>query len=172
MENSILGFDLMRYANLLKRRIAAWARISGSDEYEGIRGVMLISPAPEGSWVDVFVKGLPEYKPATQTSQPIGPFGFHIHDGQSCSPEGGAEPFSMAMGHFNPENQPHGNHAGDFPVLFSNGGVAQMSFYTDKFSPEQVIGKTVILHLNPDDYRTQPAGNSGKKIACGEIKSA
>jgi superoxide dismutase, Cu-Zn family len=44
-------------------------------------------------------------------------------------------------------------------------------FFTDKFNVQEVIGKSVIIHENPDDYRTQPAGNSGKKLACGVIKA-
>ncbi|MGJ0847981.1 recombinase family protein [Tissierella praeacuta] len=70
---------------------------------------------------------------------------------------------------YNENTLPHGNHSGDFPVLFSNNGYARMSFFTNKFKPEDVIDKSVIIHLNPDDYRSQPAGNSGKRIACGVI---
>jgi Cu-Zn family superoxide dismutase len=66
---------------------------------------------------------------------------------------------------------PHGNHAGDFPVLFSNHGVARMCFFTDKFTVQDVLGKMLVIHENPDDYRTQPAGDSGRRLACGEIKS-
>jgi len=65
---------------------------------------------------------------------------------------------------------PHGNHAGDFPVLFSNNGVARMCFFTNKFKVADIIGKAVVIHQNPDDYRTQPAGDSGKRLACGVIK--
>lgn len=45
-----------------------------------------------------------------------------------------------------------------------------MTFFTDKFDVEDIIGKTVIIHESPDDYRTQPAGNSGRRLACGVIK--
>lgn len=69
-------------------------------------------------------------------------------------------------------NQPHGNHAGDFPVLFSNNGYSRMIFFTDKFEAEEVIGKSVIIHENPNDYRSQPSGNAGKRIACGVIEEA
>lgn len=44
-----------------------------------------------------------------------------------------------------------------------------MNFFTDKFKPVDVVDKSVIIHLNPDDYRTQPAGNSGLRIGCGVI---
>lgn len=171
MEENIQSFDLMRYARKLRRRIVAHAAINGSEKFYNIRGHVLFSSATGGSWVDVFIRGLPQYRPATDTSDPIGPFGFHIHEGSMCEPMGDGDPFSQAMGHYNPYNEPHGNHAGDFPVLFSNGGFAQMSFYTDKFYPEQIIGKTVLIHLHPDDYRTQPAGDSGERIACGVIKA-
>ena len=82
---------------------------------------------------------------------------------------GGNDPFSEAGGHYNPTNQPHGNHVGDFPVLFSNNGKALMSFFTDKFQVGDIVGKAVVIHLNPDDYRTQPAGDSGPRIGCGVI---
>jgi Cu-Zn family superoxide dismutase len=78
-------------------------------------------------------------------------------------------PFLTAGEHYNPTNQPHGNHAGDFPVLFSNDGRAVMNFFTNKFTVGEIIGKSVVIHQNPDDYRTQPAGNSGKRLACGVI---
>ncbi len=45
-----------------------------------------------------------------------------------------------------------------------------MWFYTNKFNVEDVVGKTIIIHESPDDYRTQPAGNSGKRLACGVIR--
>jgi Cu-Zn family superoxide dismutase len=44
-----------------------------------------------------------------------------------------------------------------------------MSFFTNKFRVSQVIGKAVIIHENPDDYRTQPAGAAGKRLACGVV---
>jgi len=45
-----------------------------------------------------------------------------------------------------------------------------MWFYTNKFSVEDVIGKAVIIHENPDDYRSQPAVDAGKRLACGVIR--
>ena len=45
-----------------------------------------------------------------------------------------------------------------------------MIFFTDKFKPDDVIGKSVIIHENPDDYRSQPAGDAGKRIGCGVIR--
>lgn len=93
-------------------------------------------------------------------------FGFHIHEGESCT----GEDFADTKGHYNPKNCPHPCHAGDMPPLFGNDGKAWMAFATNRFSVEEIIGKTVVIHSNPDDFTTQPAGNAGKKIACGVIK--
>jgi len=56
-----------------------------------------------------------------------------------------------------------------FSVLFSNGGRARMTFFENKFKIPQIIGKSVIIHQGPDDYKTQPSGNSGKMTTCGVI---
>ena len=45
-----------------------------------------------------------------------------------------------------------------------------MAVYTNRFKPSDVINKTVMLHRNPDDFRSQPSGNSGVRIACGTIE--
>lgn len=121
--------------------------------------------------VCVNITDLPEYKPATGNQNPIGPHGFHIHENGTCEVGNPQEPFQAAGGHWNPRNQPHGNHAGDFPVLFSNKGRSSMCFFTNKFTSAEVVGKSIIIHKNPDDYRTQPAGDAGKRLACGIIKS-
>jgi Cu-Zn family superoxide dismutase len=48
-------------------------------------------------------------------------------------------------------------------------GTAVMIFFTNRFKPADVVGKTVIIHESPDDGTTQPSGNSGRRLACGEI---
>ncbi|MPN44967.1 Superoxide dismutase-like protein YojM [bioreactor metagenome] len=93
------------------------------------------------------------------------PYALHIHEGNSC----GNNDFESAKGHYNTKNQPHPMHAGDLPPLFSNDGYSYMRLYTNKFTPEQVIGRTVIIHNGADDFKTQPSGNSGAKMACGVI---
>lgn len=145
------------------------AKINGSNDYPNINGTVEFIDVPNGTRVNVFINGLPEYKAGTEDNPPIGPHGFHIHQNGICDKNGNT-PFISAGGHYNPNNQPHGNHAGDFPVLFSNNGIASMSFFTNKFKINDIINKAVIIHENPDDYRTQPTGNSGKRIACGIIK--
>lgn len=167
-ENYINQFSL-RDTKALGRQPEAYAVIRGSESYPDINGFITFGRSRSGTWVEVEVRGLPEYMPSTEGSPPIGPFGFHIHEGDSCTPHEGGDAFGHAQGHYNPDNQPHGNHAGDFPVLFSNRGYSRMSFYTDRFLPRDVIGRAVIIHLHPDDYRSQPAGDSGERIACGII---
>lgn len=168
-------FELFRSLRQGGRKIEAYAIVRGSSEFPGIRGVVTFSEAMNGTWVEAEVRGLPPYSPAKNgngRASPVGPFGFHIHEGGSCTPQGGGmNAFMQAGGHFNPDGQPHGNHAGDFPVLFGNDGYSRMSFFTSRFKPAQVVGKTVMIHLNPDDYRSQPAGNSGRRIACGVIEA-
>ena len=79
--------------------------------------------------------------------------------------------FANTMGRYNPDMCMHPYHAGDMPPLFANNGHAFMMFLTDRFTINEIIGKTIILHSEPDDFHSQPSGNSGNKIACGVIES-
>lgn len=78
--------------------------------------------------------------------------------------------FSNAGMHLNPNNCPHPYHIGDLPPLIENNGYAYMSVLINKFKLEDIIGKVLIIHEMPDDFTSQPSGNSGKKIACGKIE--
>jgi Cu-Zn family superoxide dismutase len=148
----------------------AMAHIQGSTLAPKLTGMVYFMDVPGGTDIYVEVKGLPLYKPGTDKTPPIGPHGFHIHETANCEMGDPTNPFAKASGHWNPTNQQHGNHSGDFPVLFSNNGYARMMFFTNKFKVSDIIGKAVVIHENPDDYRTQPAGASGKRIGCGVIK--
>lgn len=147
----------------------AKAIIKGGPLAPQISGRMQFKDVPGGTEVFIEVRGLPDYQPAKDGKSPVGPHGFHIHEKGCCDINDPTNPFQKAGGHWNPTNQPHGNHAGDMPVLFSNNGYALMAFFTNKFKPNDVIGKAVIIHENPDDYRSQPAGDAGKRLACGII---
>jgi len=92
-------------------------------------------------------------------------FAFHIHVGDSCKGEG----FSKTGGHYNPQGKLHPNHAGDLPPLLSCNGKAYLAVMTNRFSLQEVIGRTAVIHGGVDDFSTQPAGNAGEKIACGVI---
>lgn len=95
-------------------------------------------------------------------------FGFHIHEGDNCS----GTDFSGTDSHYNPFGQAHPKHAGDLPPLLKCQGNAYLSVRTDRFSVSDIIGRTVVIHSDPDDFQSQPAGNAGKKIACGVIVKA
>ena len=143
----------------------AFAQIAGSAEYPEIHGVVYFFDVYGGTVVMAEVYGLPD-----EEKQDIGKFfAFHIHEGGSCGGSG-QEAFPNTGSHFNPEQTTHPGHVGDLPPLLSTHGGAWSAVYTGRFYPEEVIGKTVVIHSQPDDFKTQPAGDSGQKIACGEIK--
>ena len=146
----------------------ARASIMGGPDYPEIRGLVTFSPAPGGTIVNADIYGLPPF--SREEGKLIGPHGFHIHVGDNCEPGTSEDPFPETGGHYNPDDQVHPNHIGDFPVLFSNNGRAHTSFYTNRFSPVDVVGRTVLIHESPDDFRTDPDGASGRKIACGVIR--
>lgn len=149
----------------------AVAKIEGSDAYPHIRGYVWFQDVPLGTLVCTSILGLPAYKPATDDTPPIGPFAFHLHEGDECGSKEGPTPFLEAGSHYAPDQQPHGNHAGDFPVLFSYHGMNKMCFFTDRFTLQDIIGKAVVIHEHPDDYKSQPSGDAGIRIACGTIRA-
>ncbi len=148
----------------------AVAYIKGGPLAPDIFGIVIFRNVPGGTLVSADITGLPSYRPAEGGHDPVGPHGFHIHEKGCCQTGDPDDPFQAAGGHWNPDDQPHGNHAGDFPVLFSNRGRSMMTFFTDRFRVWDIIGRAVIIHQNPDDYRTQPAGDAGKRLACGVIR--
>jgi Cu-Zn family superoxide dismutase len=152
--------------------ISAIACITGGPLAPQLNGVVYIQDVPGGTWVSAEIKGLPPYQPGQFGKAPIGPHGFHIHEIGVCEVGDQTNSFQSAGEHWNPTNQPHGNHAGDFPVLFSNNGYARIDFFTNRFRVANVIDRSVIIHQSPVDYRTQPAGKSGKRLACGIILQA
>jgi superoxide dismutase, Cu-Zn family len=111
--------------------------------------------------------------------KPNSEHGFHVHEKGDCS----AADATSAGGHFNPDGAPHGHHgqgnrhAGDMPNLVANGkGEASTSFKISQMRLDNkkygILNRAVVIHANPDDYKSQPAGNAGARIACGVIKKA
>lgn len=148
----------------LLRQPDARASIAGSEEYPMLRGVMNFYQNENGILIATDILGLPIQPPSKR-----GVFGLHIHEGSSCTGNE-YDAFADAMMHYNPLQMPHPFHAGDLPPLFSTSrGDAFFIFFTDAFRLEDIIGRTVIIHSAPDDFTTQPSGNSGEKIACGVI---
>ncbi len=139
----------------------AIAHLRGDFAHPNLMGEVLFSPYGRGTLIFARVVGLPT----------PGFLGIHIHEHGSCC-TGGDTPFSCAGGHYDPHGVPHPWHGGDLPPLLSSAdGVALLAVYTDRFRPELVVGRTVILHDSPDDFQSQPAGNSGLRIACGIIEA-
>lgn len=154
------------FESVLRSMPEAWANLQGSSLYPNLSGTVRFYEQPYGILVLTEAQGLPNTQNAC--ASPI--FGLHIHEGEYCA--GSSEdPFASARMHYNPRKCPHPYHAGDLPPIFSANGYALSACLTDRFNIEEIIGKTVILHSMPDDFTTQPSGNSGSKIACGEIKS-
>lgn len=109
--------------------------------------------------------------------KPNAEHGFHVHEKGDCSSGDGMS----AGGHFNPLGKPHGHHsgaerhAGDMPNLRADAsGRATLRVDLDLITvadgPASVVGKGLIVHRDPDDYRSQPVGNAGPRIACAVIQ--
>jgi Cu-Zn family superoxide dismutase len=104
--------------------------------------------------------------------------GIHVHEKGDCS----AADASSAGGHFNPASAPHGrasreapHHAGDMDNLVADGeGVAQVNIHMHGVTlggggANDIAGKALVVHAAPDDYTSQPSGNSGARVACAVI---
>jgi len=102
--------------------------------------------------------------------------GFHIHEAGDCSSGDGMS----TKGHFNPQSKPHAHystaerHAGDMPALRADAnGNAHLDTVLDVMTvnpgPTSIVGRGLIVHAGSDDYKTQPTGNAGARVACGII---
>lgn len=109
--------------------------------------------------------------------RPNAQFGFHIHEAGDCSSGDGMS----AKGHFNPLGKPHGHHstmerhAGDMPNLQSDAGgnaglTADLDVITITPGATSIVGRGLIVHAQPDDYKSQPVGNAGARSACAVIQ--
>jgi superoxide dismutase, Cu-Zn family len=115
------------------------------------------------------------------TGMTPGPHGFHLHTTGKCEAPG----FDSAGGHLNPYGRRHGTlaesgpHLGDMPNIEvgpSGSGAATFALPGERPGALEAIfdadGTAVIVHAGPDDYRTDPSGNSGPRIACGVLRRA
>jgi|688.fasta_scaffold16606_1 Cu-Zn family superoxide dismutase len=101
--------------------------------------------------------------------------GFHIHEYGDCSAPDG----SSAGGHFNPDHTKHGGpdskerHVGDLGNIKADlsgvGHYHRIDTQIKLTGPDSIIGRSLVVHAKPDDYKTQPTGNSGARVACGVI---
>lgn len=108
--------------------------------------------------------------------KPNAEHGFHVHEKGDCSSGDGMS----AGGHFNPAGVPHGrhgagqHHVGDMPNLKADAnGVAKFEFDSASLrvgsGANDIVGRGLIVHVNPDDYVSQPTGNAGGRLACAVI---
>ncbi|WDS34866.1 superoxide dismutase family protein [Pseudoxanthomonas sp.] len=133
-----------------------------------VSGKLTLTPVQGGVRIAGIVGGLPA----------SGRFGFHVHETGDCS----AVDASSAGGHFNPTHQPHGSakigahHLGDMDNIVADAeGVARIDTLLGGVllgggGSTDLVGRALVVHANPDDYATQPAGNAGPRVACGVIK--
>ena len=141
------------------------------NEKNEIIGKAVISEAKQGVLITLNASKLPP-----------GSHGFHIHEKGVCEPE---KQFESAGAHFNPFQKKHGTlnpegpHAGDLPniIVANDGSVNQQilaPLVTLKENKRHSLlkpeGTALIIHEKPDDYKTDPAGNAGKRIACAVMK--
>ena len=149
----------------VQRAEAALASASGSL----VSGRVVLLPAVQGVRITGTIGGL----------SPGVSYGFRMHERGDCS----AVDASSAGGYFNPTSAPHGragagaDHPGELDNLVADGeGVVQLDRVLLGASlgggSNNVLGKALVVHANPDGYRTQPAGNAGVRLACGVIKAA
>lgn len=116
---------------------------------------------------------------AKLTGLTAGGHGFHVHEKGDCSASDGMS----AGGHLNPSGKPHGDpnasdhHAGDMPMLHADASgnamlSAELGPMTVGSGITDIVGKSVIVHKDADDFKTQPTGNSGARVACGVINKS
>ena len=135
----------------------AVAYVKGNSENPKLKGSVKFYSIPEGTIVvsEIF------YLPETKTNF----FAQHIHENGDCEKD-----FSLCGGHYNPKSVEHPCHSGDLPPLLSNQGYSWQATLVNRFSINEIIGKSYIIHKNPDDFKTHPTGDSGEIIACGIIE--
>lgn len=139
-------------------RPGAVAYVRGGADAPNLTGQVRFYQEPGSVLVTADIAGLPQ-------NSETGFFGFHIHEGSSCAGAG----FPQTGSHYNPQQAAHPRHAGDLPPLLQHQGHAHLEVRTDRFRVRDILGRTVVIHSDPDDFHTQPAGNAGTKIACGVI---
>lgn len=163
--STLASFLLLGACSSVSLQPAANAKLSPT-QGNSVSGLVRFVPQSNAVWVTGEVRGLASNKE----------HGFHIHEKGDCSSGDGMS----AGGHFNPLVTAHGahdhaeHHAGDLVSLKADAnGVARFSYsspiITVNSGATNVVGRSVIVHRDPDDYKTQPTGNSGARIACGVI---
>jgi len=169
---------LVLAAGLALFSVAAAARAAAPAAGSVSHGIAVLHPGK-----DSVVKGTVHFKKEARGVRVTGAFtglaagthGFHIHEFGDCS----APDFTSAGEHFNPTGNPHGaptdakRHEGDMGnVNATSDGNATIDYVDSHLhfdGAPSILGRGVIVHANPDDFKTQPTGNAGGRVACGVI---
>ena len=139
----------------------AIAVLKGNDKHSDVNGIVKFFALPEsGVLIAAEITNLPDGRDEDTPTF----FAFHIHENGDCSGN-----FASTGMHYNPDNTPHPEHAGDLPPLLSNDGYVWSIFYDSFLTLPMILNRSVVIHQNPDDFTSQPSGNPGEKIACGVI---
>jgi Cu-Zn family superoxide dismutase len=161
-----LGIAAIAFVPLAANAQTATASLKGTDGKDV--GIATLTQTPHGVLIGLAIRGL---KP--------GEHAFHVHAVGKCEP-----PFTSAGGHFNPGGKKHGVeaaegfHAGDMPNLHVPASgelmveVHNAAITLEKGKPNSVFqdaGTAIVIHAGKDDYKSDPAGNAGDRIACGVI---
>lgn len=160
--------------------LSALAALAGCATVTGPRAVATLAPTAGNTAAGTVrfaqSQGKVQVSGEIRGLKPNAEHGFHVHEKGDCS----APDATSAGGHYNPTGAPHGahasaaHHAGDLPSLKANAqGVATFNFETSAISigsgAADILGKGLIVHRDPDDFKTQPTGNSGPRLACAVI---
>lgn len=153
----------LTFSELLRRnqpQAAAW--VTGSPDAPQLSGLVKFYDTPYGGvFIEAEIFGLPNIRSAGSSDF----YAMHIHEHGDCS-----QHFMKTGPHYNPAGQPHPIHAGDLLPLLGSQGYAWETFYDKRFSVSDILGRSVVIHANRDDFTSQPAGDSGAKIGCGVIR--
>lgn len=152
------------FQDILQRNTpVAVAWIRGNEDNPRLGGSVKFFKTPyEGMLVEAEIFGLPNI--TTPGSSNF--YAMHIHENGNCTP-----PFDLAGEHYSQTPQLHPQHTGDMVALMGNQGYAWSAFYDKRFKLPDIMGRSVIIHAMPDDFMTQPSGNSGARIGCGVIRA-
>lgn len=139
----------------------AW--VTGAPEYSQLSGLVKFYTTPYGgTLIEAEFFGLPNISVQNSTTY----YAMHIHEFGNCS-----DSFQHTGEHYNPASLPHPYHQGDLPPLLANQGYAWSACYDKRFRVEDILGRSVVIHAQADDFASQPSGNSGMKIGCGVIRT-
>lgn len=140
----------------------ATAWIKGNEQNPQLSGAARFYYTPyEGTLVEVEVFGLPNVRIPDSANF----YSMHIHENGNCT-----SPFDQTGDHYSREPEQHPQHTGDMVPLLGAQGYAWTSFYDKRLRIPEIMGRSVVIHAMPDDFHTQPSGDSGMKIACGVIR--